>query len=564
MLKDLNKRLWALLPISLAAWSTSIFYGVLPKIMQDEYIYSSQARNLPFSQHGLSNYLFSLVMNTTTLCDKSFYSCAKFLNSIMFVLGVLFVFLIAYKFLSAQWAAFAASVTAFSPLAVQVSFFMPETMYFMAMTAIFWLAITAVEKQRVSLWLATGAALGAASLVKPHAIFLLPALILFTVIILTRSYPKQRFKVLATVIAQTTVFFFAKLSIGYALAGAGGLRVFGGYGSPADNLNRLSVNLSESTTSPQVVTENSLSGVELFLSVLSSHLFVHISTVVVLGAIPVFLGIRILLRVLKSPEDAVTPLSAFYLLLLLQLLSFLLLVPFFEAYATATGENLSQRIILRYYEFLIPLILIGTLLANRFVAPNKTPRIIEALVTTFLSGFLVFAFTELFESRYSDSVTFSGTSEIPGVLVILCTTLVIGYWVWAFYPSAGVTFIGRFALPILLVSSFWSSSTYLIQTTSEDAYFGYAGREASELLGSVNGSSIIVVGDSRVAAFTTKFWIDKARIRDLIIQPSSFPILETTRLGESEYAVILGDISLQGLFEVLSAGDGYQIIRISD
>lgn len=223
---------WLAVPLVLGLGAVTILFGILPKLMQDEYIYASQARNLPFSEHSFSNYLFSWVMGATKLCSgDSFYTCAKFINTTMFLAALIFVYLIAIRLLDQLWSVVVTSITALSPLAIQVSFFMPETMYFMVMTITVWLALVASEQGKYSLWVSVGAVLGLASLVKPHAIFLLPAIAVFALMVEVRRAEGTLKKYVYPPLLIIASFFITKAILGFAFAGNEGLRIFGGYGS---------------------------------------------------------------------------------------------------------------------------------------------------------------------------------------------------------------------------------------------------------------------------------------------------------------------------------------------
>jgi phosphoglycerol transferase len=170
------------IPFVLALWSISRVWTVLPSIMQDEYIYTSQAKNLPFAEQFYSNYLFSLMMGITNSCGDEFYACTKTINSFFFMGTVLLTFLIALRFLTFRWSVFVASVTALSPIAIPVSYFMPETMYFSMMTLTIWLTLVVSKRENWLLWVVPGLSLGATALVKPHAVFMLPVFVIFAFI----------------------------------------------------------------------------------------------------------------------------------------------------------------------------------------------------------------------------------------------------------------------------------------------------------------------------------------------------------------------------------------------
>ena len=221
-----------LVPLVLALWSISRVWTVLPSIMQDEYIYTSQAKNLPFAEQFYSNYLFSLVMGITNQCGTEFYTCTKTINSFFFLATVVFTLLIALRFLTFKWSVFAASVTALSPVAIPVSYFMPEAMYFAMMTLTIWLTLVVSKAQPLWLWVLPGLSLGATALVKPHAIFMLPAFTVFAFIFVYKKCSSSWIKALVSSAAVVSGFMVSKLGLGFAFAGTAGLKFFGGYGSP--------------------------------------------------------------------------------------------------------------------------------------------------------------------------------------------------------------------------------------------------------------------------------------------------------------------------------------------
>ncbi|MFY9304557.1 MAG: glycosyltransferase family 39 protein, partial [Rhodoluna sp.] len=227
---------WLLLPVAFAAWSISRVWTVLPSIMGDEYVYTSAARHLPFAEQFFSNYVFSWIMSATNLCGTDFYACTKSINSVFFVLAIIFTFLIAIRYLPFGWSVFVASVTALSPIAIPVSYFMPEIMYFAAMTAVVLVALWIADQDKWSLWSLSGIALGVAALVKPHAIFMLPAIAIFAFVVAYKKEGGNWITGLKSASASIAGFIIAKFGLGFVFAGTEGLKLFGGYGSPVDAL----------------------------------------------------------------------------------------------------------------------------------------------------------------------------------------------------------------------------------------------------------------------------------------------------------------------------------------
>jgi hypothetical protein len=219
--------LWLIAPFAAALVSIIQVWPVLPAVMQDEYVYSIQARFTSFEEQTFPNYLFSWIYSSTNLCGDGFYACGKGLNVVFFFLTLAFIFLIAKKLLGVFWGVAIATVAALSPIHVYVSYFMPEMMFFAFILATIFVALIAGEKHKIVLWAATGAILGLAALVKPHAIFTLPAFMLFAWIVALRAEGGNPRKGALAMVGTLGAFSLLKFGGGFAFAGVTGLTLFG-------------------------------------------------------------------------------------------------------------------------------------------------------------------------------------------------------------------------------------------------------------------------------------------------------------------------------------------------
>jgi hypothetical protein len=84
MEKSARQYFLLLLPFIAALISIGRIMPVLPAVMQDEYVYSIQARFTPFAGQLYPNYLFSWLYSGTSACGADFYSCGKGLNVLFF------------------------------------------------------------------------------------------------------------------------------------------------------------------------------------------------------------------------------------------------------------------------------------------------------------------------------------------------------------------------------------------------------------------------------------------------------------------------------------------------
>jgi phosphoglycerol transferase len=544
-----------LVPFVLALWSISRVWNVLPSIMQDEYIYTSQAKNLPFAEQFYSNYIFSFVMGLTNYCGDEFYACTKSINSVFFIGTVLFVFLIAARFLTFRWSVFAASVTALSPIAIPVSYFMPETMYFTMMTVTIWLTLLVSRKDSGILWIVSGLSLGATALVKPHAIFMLPAFAIFALIFV---YKKSAGSWLQSLIATTAVvagFMITKLGLGFAFAGTEGLKFFGGYGSPVGALTGAAAAEEVSVGGEAAVR----SGLEVLVSVASIHLVTHASAMLLLAGIPLFLSFRVSYSVVKT-KAPIGEVSSLFVLVALLTVSMIGVVALFEAYVTASGDDHSDRLILRYYEFLIPQFVVMGLLLPRFTDSERILRIIQGSIIVAASMFFTIYYPPTFDKQYADASTLPGMGDSQGFFVFVGLFVSSAVIFWIVNPERGNVVFGRFIMPAVLILALVLSQNKLIEINGTPAYFDQAGWDSRTFLQDVPGYRILVVGQTRTEVFTVKFWIDEANIKDLLVGDGS--VIGEDSVVETDYVVTLGNMELGFSHEVVTEGDGYKLVEV--
>lgn len=548
---------WLLLPVALAAWSISRVWTVLPSIMGDEYVYTSQAKHLPFAEQFYSNYVFSWIMSATNFCGTDFYPCTKSINSVSFILAIVFSFLIAIRLLSFRWSVFVASVVALSPMAIPVSYFMPEIMYFAAMTAVVWVALWVSDKDKWWLWSLVGASLGIAALVKPHAIFMLPAVAIFAAVVSYKKAPPGLISGFKSGASAILGFVFLKFGLGFLFAGVEGFKLFGGYGSPIDALTSAATNQEPSVA---LAEGSTATGLELLVTVSVGHLLMHLAAVLLIAGLPLLLSLRVMLAVVKKPEP-IGPVSSLFVLVGLITFSMIAVVAVFEAYVTAGGDDHSDRLILRYYEFLIPQFLIMGLLLPRFTDSKRLYRILQGGLVVAGSMFFTVYYPITFDKQYADSSTLPGIGDGQGFFIFVGLFVSSAVIFWIVNPEKGNIFMGRFVIPGFLILALIMSQNKLIEINGTKAYFDQAGWDSRTFLQDVPGDEILVVGQTRTEVFTVKFWIDQANIKDLLILEES--VLGAADVEGSNYVVALGNIGVGFPHEVITQGDGYQLVKVS-
>jgi phosphoglycerol transferase len=523
--------------------------------MQDEYIYTSAAKNLPFAEQFYSNYLFSLVMSITNSCGDEFYACTKTINSFFFMGTVLLTFLIALRFLAFRWSVFVASVVALSPIAIPVSYFMPETMYFSMMTLTVWLTLIVSKRESWLFWIVSGLSLGATALVKPHAVFMLPAFVFFAFIFAFKKSDSSWLQGIRAGAAVAVGFLITKFGLGFAFAGTEGLKLFGGYGTPVGALT------GAAAASDVVVGTEGIarSGLEVLVTVASTHFLAHASAMLLLAGIPLILSLRVSYSVVKTKQP-IGDVSSLFVLVALITVSMVGVVALFEAYVTASGDDHSDRLILRYYEFLIPQFIIMGLLLPRFTDSKRLFRIIQGSIIVAASMFFTIYYPPTFDKQYADASTLPGMGDSQGFFVFVGIFVSCGVIFWIVNPERGNLVIGRFIMPTVLIVALVMSQNKLIEINGTPAYFDEAGWGTREYLEDVPGDRIMVIGQTRTEVFTVKFWIDEANIKDLLVVQGS--VISPDNVSESDYVVTLGDFGMEFPHEVVTEGEGYKLVKI--
>ena len=566
------KYFWLSVPAIIALVSIIRVWPVLPAVMQDEYIYSTQARFVPFAEQAFPNYLFSWLYSNTSVCGLGYYDCAKGLNAVFFFGTLFMLWVIANRLFGNGVGVFIASITALSPVSVYVSYFMPESMYFFFISVTIWLALRAARSSSWHNWLFVALALGLTSLVKPHALFALPAFIIFGLVASRKAEGSSWGNAILQQASVLAGFFVVKLGLGFAFAGLSGVTLLGnGYGdSLASFIDKVAigtnavVNLASgqnvigfSQLAAEVVAQ---SPIEIFSSITGMQMLAQVSLVLLLAGLPLLLS----LRVLKTVSGSKSPMgeqSAFTILIGLIAGAMLITVPVFQGLVSALGDDHSNRMLLRYYEFLMPFLVLLGFSLTKFVEPTTKSRIWQSVVVVAGAIFALVWIPANIETNFSDSITIIGLLAGPAPLPIFFAITLIAIFIWQIKPELGGKILAWGAIPLIaLLVGQLAQSELINRVGTQKAFFDVAGQAARPLLEGIPGEKIVVVGTTRTFVFTSKFWIDKPYIADKLIAEDG--VIADDFLAGYDYALILGNSTLQNPKTVLGSGDRYSLVKL--
>ena len=543
--------------------------GNLPDVMGDELVYATAALHAPMSSAPIPDYLYYWVYSSTGVCGIGFYGCSQVLNTIFSLGAGLLVMVIARRFIS-QWASILiALVFVLGPLSASNSYFMPESMFYFFLALLLWHLTKQVEQRALGFWIQAGVYLALLSLVKPHALLLGAGI--GTYLLVTQWGEKSgRFvrlvKEAGALLASTIV---VKFGLGLVFAGPSGLTLFGGsYTGTLNGTLNGTASSSGVGTGPSVDTALGTS-----LSFIFSQIGVEVLAVVFLGALPLAAAVRYLWRSRKSVE-ANKPLADFSFLIVNTLAWMVILIAIFSNMTRLAGEDTANRIMLRYFEFLIPLLLI-TLVAGAEKGLTVKPAarwllasvggILTIVASTFITQtptglagprynlqFVDSPMLKVLLGTYSNDATTGAPVYWMSIVVVIVTLIALA--LWAANPKWGaVTWVAAITPILLLLSNNAMVSNYAWRsnyTMASDT----AGEFVRDSIPSDELKNLVIVApsNSNKSELVAKFHINNADV-------------QTTEINEgATYAAPAGDTNIKwelALGNVVLADKGYTVAQ---
>jgi phosphoglycerol transferase len=517
--------------------------GLHPGIFADEWYYSKMSRLTPLSEAVLPSWLYLLVFKAASSCGPDFLDCARIGNILFHVGAAPFLYLVARRFASAPLAAAVALLALLAPLNLYTTFFMPESMYFFGFAVLGWVALAGLAWRPWIHGLALGAVLGCMSLVKVHAVFLLPAACLFLVYAAWNRAAGSRWLLQglgAAAIAALTAAA-VKLLLGWLLAGEAGLTLFGSFYS---------------------ATASSASQHSLLARLLPASVNVrgHAMGLTVLLAVPLAVLLHALLRRdTWRPGSTLGPLVVFTALMLGSALG---LAVMFTASLASNDPLEGFRLHSRYYSFALPLLLVAAAAATRQTdEEGKRSMVVPVLVALLLLALLAGAWVRLpgFDPRITDGPEFTALvkHERPLMLLFLLQALLLALWLrWRRAAAWGFLVL---ALPLGLHLTRVEIDTYLGHL-AHPAPADRAGLAGRDLIPQAERRDTMIVANG-ADLFRTQFYLDVPEMT-LLDLPDGAPV-EAYRLpSQARWLVAVGRHALPPELKPAVANEAFTIIKL--
>ena len=471
--------------------------GLYPVVFADEYVYSKIARLVPFADAPVPGYFYLLIYRATNVCGSGFLACARVLNAFLFVAAAPFIYIVARRVAGRLPAMVVALLAIAGPVNSYAAYFMPEAAYFLA----FWVFAALLLAERISPpalhYAVCGVSFALLALIKPHALFLLPAVLLQITYTGWRARAGWPVSILRNAAVLLLTAGIVKFGLSYLLAGRSGLTFFGPLYSemaasrPADIQRLLSVAWN---------TADNLRG--------------HVFAMSLLFGLP--LAVSILSFTGKDRVDGSlrTPAPAFALFSLSSLTILILVSALFAASVAGSGPYESiERLHMRYYNFEFPILLIIAAYATT-AADQSSPlgRLLIAIPLCAIIAYAVFTHLDGFLPDFVDAPELRGVSAGRRTFWIVGTLSSASIALWAWRPRPGARLFLFVCVPLCTAVAWYFVMKDLRPHMNADAY-DRAGTFVRQFLPSQERDKLVVAGDSVAALHRAMFLVDSPNVR---------------------------------------------------
>jgi len=547
----------------LAFWVFTRVSNINPAILQDEFIYTYSSRRIGFwdqaPAYDFGNYLFNLVYSSTLVCGDAFYTCGKILNLVFFTGFVFTLFLVALRYIPFWWSLGLSAAIYLSPLSVYVSMYLPESLYFFLIALSVLIITFALESDSWKHWLIAGGFLGAAGLAKPHALISLMAIGLFVFIYSLGKRPVWK-PMFVRGFSYLGGYLAVRVVLGFLLAGPKSLNVFGAYGA-SSGVGELvgSVATGNVDATDTLVGAGSVEGA---LGLFPTQMVTHTFTVIALLGASIAALLLVTLRV--GLKRSASPREAFVLLVTIWLGVMVVAIVLFTGWITGSGDDHTTRVLLRYYDFMFPIVALASLAAAfdaKGTIAKPWQRWLAVAGPILIAGSAFGGYFANLTIQIADAPNLAGyvvdrftvdTVSILGVLALV---------VLAFYPG-----LFRYALSgalafTLMMTGYQAQDQYQF-FRGPDSAADSAGKYVAENFSQSERDSMAVVAASRFDARVASLWMDSDNEIYFVSADATVPE-EAERSGQGLFLVI-GDFLPSQDAPLVYEGTGFSIFGYAE
>jgi hypothetical protein len=523
------------------AWLIYRNLGLNPTVFADEWYYSKMSRLAELSEAIVPSYLYLWLFRASNACGSGFLDCVRIGNVVLFVGAAPFVYLVARAFTGTAPALLVALFALLAPLNVFTAYFMPEATYYLGFCAMSWVVLTRTNWPWARYALASGAILGLMSLVKVHALFLLPALCLSLLYASWQRGGRWLARGLLSMGLAALTVVALKFGLGYLLAGAAGLNLLGPFYQSGANA----------------------AGAHSLLNLLAPALINargHLMTLAVLLGLPLaVLAHGLVARVFRARGARQNLLHVYLILILVAAVG---MTVAFTATLAHPGSQEGLRLHLRYYSFAFPLLWVVAAAAPGKRADPAHPALrwaVALLLVTVLAIAIVKLPTyslnavdgpEIFAVKFGDA---SGR--------VLVALQVLALLLWALGSGAAASLYMYVMLPALLAAGVVTTGRWLDNQVPQSTA-DKAGLLARRYVPPAEHGEIIVAASDLGQIMRAQFHIDHKDSMALELPPDA-PVAPYQLSARKKWLLVLGKHALPEGIEPLVTADGYALARFN-
>jgi hypothetical protein len=534
----------ALALAAVAAWLVTRNWGLNPVVFADEMLYSAFARLTPLAEASIPSYLYFGVYGLTRACGDAFLDCARVFNTVFLVGAAPFLYLLARRFVDKPLAVLVVLLSVCAPFNSFTAYFMPETMYFFVFYVLTWLAFVPAPRRWALQATALGVLLGLMTLIKVHALFLIPSLALFVACTAWTAAPQGRraTRALAAAALATVAVMAVKFGAGFAIGGLKGLQLFGSfYGTLAHDTARHS-----------------------FLPMLAPgwiNLRGHLMALAISFGVPMALLGQALCSA-KTRAAAGQALTALHLYTALVLGAALVMTVAYTASIAEYGVNEGLRLHQRYYDFAFPLLYLVAAAAIGHGWRSAIKWLPWALAAC-LGAATVLAVIKLPTYRLImiDTPEVASLFRYSGFALPAALVAVLALGLWAWRQRSGAKLYLYVLAPLLMLQSQGMVSGFLWNARTPNP-FDIAGKEVHALLPPEERGAVMVAGTNLGELMRAKFHLD-ARDATLFELEEKAPFDINYTPVRKKWLLVVGDHPLPAALAPQVKTDTYALVKIA-
>lgn len=551
-LSNLDSLHWLLISMFLMATYMLIRnYGVYPSVV-DEYAHSTSSRLLNINNTLTPSYLYKLFYKLTNICGAGWLECARLFNIIFYVSTAPLIYLIAKKFISEKLALYIAILSILGSASSYTAYFMTESMYFFG----FWVLIlglvdsdSLISNLKILL---IAVILGLLSLVKPHAFFLVIPIFIFGLYLNNKNNKNIFFWVLKFFAIILFGILTTKFFISFILSGKDGLSFFGG------SYNEVGTTIFSYLFAS---VDNLIKVSNIFLKQIIGH---WTALAIIFGPI-ICISINSLLNkdnkksVNQEKPHKIIEKNDFTVLTLLMVFCMTCVIAAFTAGLGGQIEPEASRLHMRYYFFLLPMLLISGMLGGG--GTLKQRAIVSAPIVCMIFWSIVTTYSILLPN-YVDGPEMRGVYSNKYVLLSISILCILIIAIWVKKPKLSLfIFIFIFYPLYLIVSNIYVNIE--LRNRMHLSPYDRAAIFSAQFLTKNEISNMVMVGAPAALGVLalSQIYLDNPNVTVVTLPEGE--IINREKLGRDyKWIVFSGDYSLSLPTSFSMKLNGFQIYRV--